>query len=493
MTTSVRHALAMSAVARIGSSVIVFISVLVLSRVLTPVETGIFSVSAAIITLAHAIRDFGLGSYINQERELTPERVATTLGLALLIGWTIGIVLFAISEPAARWYSEPGVARVLHILALGFFIVPIGAPSLAILYREMRFREIALINLGSTIVQTTTAVAFALAGASYMSLAYGNLFGLLATILGLVLIRAPHLFTRPKLVAWRHVTGFGIFACMSLLIDYAGRIAPDIIIGRFLGIAPVAFLSRARGITDMFQDTMIAVTQPVAFSAFAAGHRDGIDQKEGYLRAMTLYSGVAWPFYTVLAFAAFPTVRLLYGSQWDASVPLLRVLCAAGSMNALCALAGQALYAIGQPQRVMRWQAVAQGTLILVTIFSAQFSLLYVAYGLVASSTVSFFAAQSHLSATLRIRFVDVVRAVIGSAALALICGIQAAVVLDLVGWEHYGAMISIALVGVSSTVIWIVGLLIIRHPLRHELMNALRNVLRRDKPLSPGVGGDAL
>src|SRR5579863_8444479 len=106
---SVRRALAMSAVARIGSSVIGFVSVMILSRLLTPTETGIFSVSAAMITLAHALREFGITSYINQERELTSERIATTLGIAIAIGWTIAAVLLAISGPAAQWYSQPGV------------------------------------------------------------------------------------------------------------------------------------------------------------------------------------------------------------------------------------------------------------------------------------------------------------------------------------------------------------------------------------------------
>src|SRR5258708_27195906 len=119
---SIRRALAMSATARIGSSVIGFVSVMILSRVLTPTETGIFSVSAAIITLAHALREFGITSYINQERDLTSERVATTLGVALLIGWTIAGALLAISEPAARWYSQPGVATIIRVLAVGFLI-----------------------------------------------------------------------------------------------------------------------------------------------------------------------------------------------------------------------------------------------------------------------------------------------------------------------------------------------------------------------------------
>lgn len=481
---SVRRALALSAVARIGSIAIGFAGVMMLARLLTPVETGIFSVSAAVVTLAHALRDFGITAYLNQERELTPARIATALGLALIVGWTIGAFLLAISEPAALWYAQPGVGATIRVLAIGFFIIPIGSAALGILYRDMRFREIAYLNLGSTFVQTLSAIGFAAAGTSYMSLAYANLLGLVTNIVGLVIIKAPHLFIRPTLGEWRRVTGFSIFACASLLIQYGGRMAPDLIVGRFLGIAPVAYLSRANGLTDMFRDTTVSMIQPVAFSAFAAAHREGGTLKAGYLRAMTLYTGVAWPFYAVLAIAAFPVIRLLYGSQWDLSVLPLRILCAAGALTALSVLAGQALYAVGQPRRLMWREGVSQSTLVVFIVIAAQFSLWVVAWALVAGAAVAFLSAQYHLSLVLSLRMNEVARATVGSLALTFISIAPAAAILHWLNWQDYGALATTALIGVCSTVFWVAGVFIVNHPLRGEIKNAVQTFLQRAKAL---------
>ena len=490
-SVSVRRALAMSAVARLGSSVVGFVSVMVLSRLLTPMETGIFSVSAAMITLAHALREFGITAYINQERELTTERVATTFGIAMIIGGTIGVVLLAISAPAAQWYSQPGIGSTLRVLAIGFFIIPIGAPSFAALYREMRYRDLTCIGLSSAIASAVAANCLAFAGASYLSLAYANLVGLIVNIIGLVVVKAPYLFVRPSLVEWRRVTGYGAFACLSLLIQNAGRMAPDLIVGHFLGVVPVAFLSRANGMTDVFQSTMISVMQPVALSTFAAGHREGTNLKVGYVRAMALYSGVAWPFYAVLAITAFPAVRLLYGTQWDDSVSLLQILCAAGGLTALSVLAGPALNAIGQPHRLMWREAVSQGLLILAVFIAAHFNLVLVAWALVISAAVAFLAAQYHLAAVFGLGLSDVVRAIVPSAVVTLMSIVPAGAILYWLGWQDFGATATMALVGVCSAIVWTASIVLVGHPLRAEILNVLRSVVAWGEVLRPNPGGD--
>jgi O-antigen/teichoic acid export membrane protein len=476
---SVRDALMMSAAARIGTIAIGTLGVMLLSRLLTPAEIGIFSISAAVIAIAQALREFGISAYLSQEQELTPQRVATALGLAIIVGWTLGLSLLAISWPAAQLYSEPGIGSTIRTLALGFFIIPLGSSSIGVLYREMRFREIAYINLASTFVHTLSSVGLALAGASYMSLAYANLLGLITNIVGLAILRAPYLFIRPTLSEWRRVTAFSIYSCVSLLITYGGSMAPELIVGRFLGIPPVAYLSRANSLPDMFRNTMLSVTQTIALSAFSTARREGTDLKAHYLRAMALYTGVAWPFFAVLAISAAPFIRLLYGSQWDDSAPLLQVLCAAGAFAALSMLAGQAFYAIGQPRRLMWREAVTQGTFVLLVVVAAQLSLLLVAWTFVIGSAVAFFSAQYHLSAALELRLRDVCRAVGSSAGLSLICAIPPTAITHWMSWRDHGSLASMALISISCIMAWVAGIVFIRHPLRAELLTTIRGLRR--------------
>ena len=66
--TSVRRALALSLVERYLTLAIALGSNMVLARLLTPDQIGVYSVSLAVIGLAQALRDFGVGSYLIQEK-----------------------------------------------------------------------------------------------------------------------------------------------------------------------------------------------------------------------------------------------------------------------------------------------------------------------------------------------------------------------------------------------------------------------------------------
>ncbi|MEE8332516.1 MAG: oligosaccharide flippase family protein, partial [Alphaproteobacteria bacterium] len=112
---SIRRSLALSFAQKYATMAINIATVMILARLLTPAEIGIFSVGIAMVGLAHTLRDFGVGNYLIQEKELTPDRVRTAFGVTLVIAWIMAGVLIALSGPMAGFYSEPGVRQVMLV------------------------------------------------------------------------------------------------------------------------------------------------------------------------------------------------------------------------------------------------------------------------------------------------------------------------------------------------------------------------------------------
>ena len=79
--TVVRKALLFSFAERYLAIVIGLASNLVIARLLTPLEIGVYSVSLAVISIAQVLRDFGVAGYLVQERELNEDHIRTALGL----------------------------------------------------------------------------------------------------------------------------------------------------------------------------------------------------------------------------------------------------------------------------------------------------------------------------------------------------------------------------------------------------------------------------
>jgi len=116
-----------------------FASNIVLARLLLPSEIGIFSTALAVLAILHAIRDFGLGRYLLKEPILTDDKIRTVFGVAILISWSLGAIIFVFRGQAAEFYRERQIAEILGWLSVNFVFLPFGQPALALMRRERRY------------------------------------------------------------------------------------------------------------------------------------------------------------------------------------------------------------------------------------------------------------------------------------------------------------------------------------------------------------------
>src|SRR3546814_4549025 len=108
---------------------------------------------------------------------------------------------------------------------------------------------------------------------------------------------------------------------------------PSIAAGRLLGIEAAGLLHRATSTIQIYRKGVLEGLMPVLLPAFAAKLRQGHALKDSYLRGVAYLTAVGWPFSVVLALLAHPILRVLFGPQWDAAVPLVQILCLAGAIR----------------------------------------------------------------------------------------------------------------------------------------------------------------
>ncbi|CAN0606246.1 unnamed protein product, partial [Ectocarpus sp. 12 AP-2014] len=166
---------------------------------------------------------------------------------------------------------------------------------------------------------------------------------------------------------------------LDALITQIGMNAIDLIGGRLLGFAAVGIFSRAQGLISMFSREFTSAVGQVALPAFAAGHRAGLDLKEPYLKSVGTLTLFAWPFYGFLALMAYPIIRIMFGDQWDAAVPLVQILAVAGVSASTWALCGQILLGMGKINELLKAQILLQTARVIIVFIGASYSITHVA------------------------------------------------------------------------------------------------------------------
>ena len=96
----VRNSLYVSFVENYTITFFQFISSIIIARILTPADLGVFSIAVLLSGLAGTVRDFGVTQYLIQEKELTNDKVRAAMALSLAVGWSLAL------SKRFRWSSS---------------------------------------------------------------------------------------------------------------------------------------------------------------------------------------------------------------------------------------------------------------------------------------------------------------------------------------------------------------------------------------------------
>lgn len=336
---STRRALAFSFLDRYAALVVTIGSSMVISRLLSPAEIGVFSVTMVLLTFITALRDMGAGQYLVQERSLTPEKIRAAWTVSLATGAVACIIVLALSVPVALFYDEPRMTHIMWLVAANFAINPFGSLTYAWLMREMKFESLAAMRFLSSVAGAAMSIALAWQDFGPISLAFGTLASTLVNGVVASLFRPRGFPLLPAATGLGQVFNKGSKFSGSGLVAVLGGAAPELILGKLHGLAAAAIYSRANGLALMFQRLVLDATNVVAVSHFAKSAREGRDVAAAFLQAMSYVTVLGWAFFLSLALLAAPAIYVLYGNQWGEAIPATRTIaiaCLIGLPGALC-------------------------------------------------------------------------------------------------------------------------------------------------------------
>ncbi|TAL88654.1 MAG: lipopolysaccharide biosynthesis protein [Rhodanobacter sp.] len=474
---SIRRSLGLSFAKQYTNLLFAVPTVIILSRLLTPAQVGVYSVGAATITLAQMLRDFGVSQYLVQAHDLDDVVVRSAFTVNLCIAWTLAIVMFVVSPWIGDFYDQPGLTLVLRVLSINFLLLPFGSTVNALLTRSMQFGILYRINLGELCLRTGTTMALAVFGFGYMSPAWGSVAGVGANVLGCWVWGRAYRIRGLSLAHWRAVTRFGLQQTIGDIMNRVGFYAPDFVIGRILTFADVGLYSRGYGLLNMFQNNVMGAIGAVAFPAFAHRHHNAKGVDKLYLKSLTFITGISLPFAVFSALMAFPIIRIMFGTQWDMAVPILRLLAIAAGTGMLIPQFGQFFTAIGKVKVTTGVSTITQIVRIAVLVPATMYGLEAAAASqiLVAGFSIAlkYAALRKYTAITAR----DIVCALVSSLGVT-----GAAIVLPLTFYAlmppsagHLWAPFVLASLG--AAVGWLIGVRVFRHPLWAEMSNVMGRV----------------
>lgn len=314
-------------VSLVGSFILNTVLMGVLARLILPEAFGLIAMANSVINTVQLFADIGIGQYIIRTPKLNNRILRCVFTVSLILSVIFGLIILILAPLVAAWYKESDLTNILMLIALASIIRKLGNVSESLLYKEMRFKDVAIIEL------TTYFIGYGVIGtiaALNGLMEYAIVYGLLVKTLLYVLacfIRKPYPL-KPyfdKKIA-RDVFSFGGGIFLSTLVGAIGYQFPTFYIGRSLGGTSVGFYERLNNIAIMPVSAIGAIFDKVFYSAAATmGEQDEMIASI-YVRLLTYLVLPILLGTTIIIVLSKEIIYILLGNQWVDNVAILQIL-----------------------------------------------------------------------------------------------------------------------------------------------------------------------
>lgn len=472
---STRHLLGWALGGQASSFVITLLGSIILARLLSPHEMGVYAIAVATVGILSILSTAGPASYVIREKEMPELRLRTAMTITLGLNAIIAIAIYGVSFRAGPWLGDPGVGPVLRCLAIIPLIQILEFRPAAMMQREMQFRASTTISTTTALLTSGVQVILAWLGYSYMSMAYASLAAAFYSAAANNIVGRQHMGFRLSVDNWRPIAAFGArMLTISGVSALSWRIC-EVVLGRMLGLAALGLYSRASNISNLIFFNIYGTASRFAFTKLSKDYRETGSVTASFVISLEMIVSVMWPLLAGSAILAGPIIVTLYGPKWVDAAPVLSLLLVSQIVVLAFGMNWELFVIHDEINKQTRFEAIR-------AIFGAAAFAIGCAFSISAAATgrivealfglILYLPSMSALSGAAPGR---IFRLYGRSAILTLAACLPSAILMASQDWNPRTSIAFCLASVILGVTLWIVALAYTRHPLIDEMKRFIR------------------
>ncbi len=292
-------------------------STMVLARLLTPQDFGLIAMVTAVTGFLRVFKDLGLSTATIQRDAITQAQVSNLFWINVALSALLGLAVASLSPVVAWFYREPRLVSATIALSFTFLLSGSTVQHRALLYRQMRFKAVAMIEVGSMMAGVLSGITAALCKFGYWSLVISSLTTEAAGLLLTWFISR----WRPQLPVFRSGTrslvGFGANLTVANLINCLSGNVDTLLLGRFYGTYSVGIYSRAMALLIRPLNQLLGPVTSVIEPMLARLQGEPERLRRTFLQIYNSMALIGFMATALLLALSQPITLVLLGSQWE--------------------------------------------------------------------------------------------------------------------------------------------------------------------------------
>lgn len=355
----------------------------IMSRLLSPNDYGVFSLLYLFTGVASCFTDCGFSAALIQSSEITETDKSTVFWLNFIMGICVSVLLCISSPYIASFFNESKLVGLTIGLSINTVVAASTTVQQSLFVRDLNFKPLVQANVSGCVG----------GGAVGIFLAFNNfgVWSILGQTLSASILTAGFTWTastwRPQFVfesaSLAKFFRYGGFLFASSLIDTIYTRLYTVLIGKLFGPYTLGIYTRADQVQQLPSAAISGIISKVSFPLFSSFQSQPEKLESSFRQSILFVMYFNIPAMLGLFSTAERVMPILFGKEWTDSVAILQILAMAGLLYPLHIINLSALRAVGRSDLFFRLEIIKK-------VLGTSLLLICVGWGImgVATSTV---------------------------------------------------------------------------------------------------------
>lgn len=388
-----------------------FVRNIVLARLLSPDDFGLFGITLVVLSIMDRFSNTGLQSALVQKRTDIKDHLSTAWTVQALRGVFLSLILVSFAPYIGGFFDEPRAVPLIQVLGLIVFLQGLQNPGVLYYKRELDFRPQFIQRFGGTLSDLFVSIIFALIWQNVWALMLGLTIGSIARLIFSFTLHPFRPRIRIEISKARELGRYGRWVFLNNALFFLAYRGDNLIVGKMLGAPALGVYMMAYSISEVVTVEVSRLMTEIAFPAYSRIQERKELLQRAFLMSVELTVAIAVPVTCMLILLAKPITDLLLGSRWTPVAAVLPFLAIAGCMRALISTGGVVFNATGKPMYTFLTSLVGVGvTYALIFPLMSRYGLAGVAVAVAAGQIAMLFPFFAYTRQTLGLSTIAVVR-----------------------------------------------------------------------------------
>lgn len=338
---------------RFGQQILQFAVMIIVANILFPDDYALVAMLAVFTAIGNLIVESGFGAALIQKKDATDKDFSSVFWFNLVMSFMLYLLFMASMPLIVDYFNEP---RLFALSIVVFLNMPVNASMLiqsTLFNKQVRFKELAKIDLLAMLVSSVVAVVMALSGCGVWTLAWQPV--VLASSKSIALWKTSK--WRPLFYfdfgRIRRMSGFASNLLLSGLLNNLFLNVYSLVVPKMFQKRDLGFVTQSNKVCDPVVNLIYGSIQTATYPVYSNIQDERGRLINAYRKSIRFTAFLTFPLLLGLMTVAPPLFKVLFKPEWWFSVPYFRLLCLGGCFTVLSSINGNFIRVSGKTRPIL--------------------------------------------------------------------------------------------------------------------------------------------